>query len=113
VEIDAEMPVNLSFNDFLQYVDFIFITGDTLDALTNVPYSILRAGQVKIIARGTQAGPVITAALAKIRTKVNSQSTMSVAPIGYSNTYPKIGILAEASSDLQSKGTGISSSNRR
>jgi hypothetical protein len=104
VEIEAETPVNLSFNDFLQYVDFISITGDTLDALTNVPYSILRAGQVKIIARGTQAGPVITAALAKIRTKVNSQSTMSVASQGYSNTYPKIGILAEASIDLTKQG---------
>jgi hypothetical protein len=70
VQIDAETAVNLSFEELGQLVDFISATGDTVDALNYVPYRVLRAGQVKVVARGTQTGPILAALQPKPKVRI-------------------------------------------
>jgi hypothetical protein len=101
VKIDPTTPVNLSFTENGQYVDFISAAGDTLNAMDSVLYSVLRSGQVKVIARGKQTG-VPSAKVAQ--TKLQTRKT-TAASEGYSSDYPKTTMRAACPSDATKVGS--------
>jgi hypothetical protein len=103
VQIDPLKSVNLIFSDLNQYVDFITAAGDYANALINVPYGVLRSGQIKIIARGKQTGPITIAANSRIPSKVNTQS-MSTKSEGSTSDYPKTSVVAVLASDATKLG---------
>lgn len=72
VQIDPLTPINLDFEELGQFVDFITVTGDTVDVLSNVPYGDFRAGKFKVVARGTQTGPVIASSPIKSKARIGN-----------------------------------------
>jgi hypothetical protein len=86
VSLDVSTLINLSFDEGQEYVDFISLTGDTVNVLENVPYGTLRSGQIKVIARGEPAQ------VASIKAKpgiVNEKFTNSTTVEGYRSDYPR------------------------
>jgi hypothetical protein len=117
VSLDPSTPINLTFEDLNQYVDFISAEGDTVDELTDVPYGTLRQGLVKVIARGTQSGPVIASVANRSigaiiatesgafrtdfpSTKINAVMVTDVLKLGYCDLIlkPEIKVIAVADS---------------
>lgn len=74
--LDGPSLLELSFQGEDQYIDLISPFGDTVNILQNIPYESLRAGLVKIIARGTSEFPVSTVSKHPIIGKQNNPSSI-------------------------------------
>ena len=71
VSFDGASPIDLSLTGDIQYADFITSAGDTVgDFLVEIPYDTLRAGKVRIVARGTRTPPpvIVAARTGTVRT---------------------------------------------
>ncbi|MEW5798456.1 MAG: hypothetical protein AB1728_05575 [Bacteroidota bacterium] len=100
VELDESTVIDFvslsGAGDEYKYADLISAQNDTVDNLINIPYSVLRSGQIKIIARGDTGGspPVLASAEMPKMKRVKKNSASAATTAAENGDFPKTTVIA-------------------